>query len=619
MYHDGLKRSNNNSSWLGLGLQCCLVASFGQLFVSAAVSQEATAPAGTAEAVVQRWIEQLGAEEFVVREQAQEELRRLGVAAFDALIEVQDHVDVEIASRARYLVRSIPIRWTVNQDVPEVKSLLRNYSDANRGDRRSRMQQLAQLSDSQGVPALCRIARFETDPLLSKEAALLVLQHSAPSESTRRQTLAQRMSSTLGTSRRPSSQWLRAYGQTLVTPADSLAVWEQLSRAEERVGAESPQETSPEIVRDLLRWQSNLLRQQNQPDEALQVARRTLNLLRGERTELLDLVDWALEHEVWQMVDEAAARFPQQFGQDAELMYRVAESRLKQNKPDAAAETVRQALALNPGSPERHIEVAFSLMVRQLYKWAEDEFRHSISIAERETALTIESRYVLADMLFDIQQYEAAGNVLQEALQRLEADTRLARESRRDVEMVRGQMHYFYAEHYLQKADRQRQMEALQKALAAVPDQPDYIIAMYRIPEPTPDWKEQTQTSLKKTVTAMQAKIAAAEQAYRNPRTPTERSQRGVELAQACNEYAWLVSNTEGDFQDALRRSQQAVELVPDSEAYLDTLGRCYFAVGDLPNAVKHQAQAVAKAPYLQQLRRQLKLFQDASKAGGAT
>ena len=50
----------------------------------------------------------------------------------------------------------------------------------------------------------------------------------------------------------------------------------------------------------------------------------------------------------------------------------------------------------------------------------------------------------------------------------------------------------------------------------------------------------------------------------------------------------------------------------PHPAAYLDTLGRSYFAVGDYANAVKFQARAVQQEPHSMQLQRQLKLFRAA-------
>ena len=50
----------------------------------------------------------------------------------------------------------------------------------------------------------------------------------------------------------------------------------------------------------------------------------------------------------------------------------------------------------------------------------------------------------------------------------------------------------------------------------------------------------------------------------------------------------------------------------PGEPAFLDTLGRCYYAAGEYQNAVKYQRQAVAKEPHLQVMRRQLETFERA-------
>jgi hypothetical protein len=68
------------------------------------------------EARVARMIEQLGAEDFAVREKAQSDLATLGLAAFDALHAAQNHNDPEIALRSRYLVRSMSVRWFEESD-----------------------------------------------------------------------------------------------------------------------------------------------------------------------------------------------------------------------------------------------------------------------------------------------------------------------------------------------------------------------------------------------------------------------------------------------------------------------------------------------------------------------
>ena len=60
---------------------------------------------------VQELIEQLGSTDFALREKAQRELTQIGLAAFEALQVAQDHPDLEISSRARYLIGT-NIAWT---------------------------------------------------------------------------------------------------------------------------------------------------------------------------------------------------------------------------------------------------------------------------------------------------------------------------------------------------------------------------------------------------------------------------------------------------------------------------------------------------------------------------
>ena len=48
------------------------------------------------------------------------------------------------------------------------------------------------------------------------------------------------------------------------------------------------------------------------------------------------------------------------------------------------------------------------------------------------------------------------------------------------------------------------------------------------------------------------------------------------------NQYAWLIGNTEGDFDEALKCSRKSLELQPDEGGYYDTLAHVYFGKGDL-------------------------------------
>ena len=80
------------------------------------------------------------------------------------------------------------------------------------------------------------------------------------------------------------------------------------------------------------------------------------------------------------------------------------------------------------------------------------------------------------------------------------------------------------------------------------------------------------------------------------------------------NQLAWLIGNTEGDMNEAIKLSKKSLELSPDTGGYYDTLGRAYYGKGDYENAVENQLKAVELDPHSGQIQRQLKLFQDALK-----
>ena len=100
---------------------------------------------------LQKLIAQLGSDQYATREKAQGELEQIGLAAFDMLHAAQDHDDVEIALRARYLLRAMPIPWTSEQDPAEVRTILRGYSDQSESERSGRIDQLGALDSGRGI------------------------------------------------------------------------------------------------------------------------------------------------------------------------------------------------------------------------------------------------------------------------------------------------------------------------------------------------------------------------------------------------------------------------------------------------------------------------------------
>jgi tetratricopeptide (TPR) repeat protein len=167
------------------------------------------------------------------------------------------------------------------------------------------------------------------------------------------------------------------------------------------------------------------------------------------------------------------------------------------------------------------------------------------------------------------------------------------------ADALAARLHYYRAWQYREEGDRRRERDELELAIRFDPTDADVLIAMYRWPDADEKWRESTRRRIRDLAQSFQQEIDA------DPSDPT-----------AYNQWAWLISNTEGDYQKAIRYSHRSLELIPpevgeDAGAgFLDTLGRCYYAAGDYENAVKYQRQAVEKVDYMQVMHRQLALFE---------
>jgi tetratricopeptide (TPR) repeat protein len=130
----------------------------------------------------------------------------------------------------------------------------------------------------------------------------------------------------------------------------------------------------------------------------------------------------------------------------------------------------------------------------------------------------------------------------------------------------------------------------------------DVLIGLHRLPDPPEDRRRTTEQMIEQTGATYKQLIE---------REPDE--------ATNYNQLAWLWANTDRNLKEALSLSLKSLELKPNEAGYLDTLARCYFALGDFENAVASQKNAVALDPHSGQMNRQLKQFEDALAKSRAT
>jgi hypothetical protein len=203
---------------------------------------------------IDRLVKQLGDRDYYVRQRAQEDLSRLGFGAFDALTAATTNDDLEIASRAKYLLRLMRVEWTAENDPPEVKTLLHGYEFEDERSREGKMTSLAALPDGVGANALCRLVRFENSARLSKAAAIALLGIQSIAQPPKAPVAAV-VRKTLGGCRRPGAVWLLAWVRLAAEPAAVMDEWGKLTDHERELLGRAPVETSQEIVAGLTRLQ----------------------------------------------------------------------------------------------------------------------------------------------------------------------------------------------------------------------------------------------------------------------------------------------------------------------------------------------------------------------------
>ncbi len=219
-------------------------------------------------------------------------------------------------------------------------------------------------------------------------------------------------------------------------------------------------------------------------------------------------------------------------------------------------------------------------------------------------------------MLHDLGSELKAGTELRELLEQVEVEESLRKiveeEMGRDLNSITSRMHFFLSQHHRQVGDSAQEKEALKAGFECDPFDADVLIGMHRVSEPDAAWSDLTRAGVQAAVEHFRGQKKELLERMETARAFEEKAVAQYQLATAYNQLAWLVSNTEGDFDESLACSQKSLELLPGRAGFLDTLGRCYYAKKDYVNAVKYQIQAVAKDPYSPLMLKQLELFQQA-------
>ncbi len=587
---------------------------------------------------VGRWIEKLGHPSYATRVRAREKLQRLGLQAFDELHAAQFHPDSEIAMAARHLVSSLSVSWSTEADPQAVRDALDEYGAQSESERQNRMDRLAELPNRQGLAALCRLARFETSLRLSREAALTVMRFPISEDLESRRREAETIREVIGPNERSAAGWLLKFADDLYAGTYTAAPWRELISVQRQSMDDGSDATitRPSVL-ELVQVCATRAAAAGMQGEAINLTIDHLDLIPPRARDVIDACSWAIDNQMHSIVLELKSRHADLFNRQPILLYGAAEALLVQGDADLAEKVASEALVVDPlpkksdsddagkelspkileENAQRHREVGRELESRGLFRWAEREYRHIIEASPMEAPIAALARAQLAKMFGELENPSECVAVLEPMIKRSEEDQQYARRLislRIDVQRLKATKVFQQGLAASRAGDSQTASTRLTEALELDPENADILIAMYRT-----DGDEAWKTKVRQAISRLALRFDNQIEMLKVQMQPRMRlPEAGLLLAEYYNQYAWLVSNTEGNYQRALDYSLLSLQINPDEPAQLDTAGRCYFAVGDFANAVRVQRRAVKLEPHSPPLLRQLAMFESAAKESAA-
>jgi tetratricopeptide (TPR) repeat protein len=579
------------------------------LLLSCGVARAAEAVPASDPAAIAKLIEELGSDQFALRRRAEEELTRLGPAAQEQLKLAEQSNDLEVAERASYILQSMRVDWLQPQDSPEVRRALARFGDLSREEKQHRIQLLVELPNGQGFPALCRIARLEHIPGVARRAAIALLEKKPPAEGA--PALFEACRQELQGDPRPAAAWIDLWIREQADRQATLADWNKAIDAEVKLLKDESPDTDFPTIFGLMERRLDACNELKLVDETTAALLAIVDLMNDDEdrqqfdSSLVWAIGWVVDHENWNVLFQLYEKYRGKINGDRKLLYRYAAALSRAGQTEAANKLAERAFAMKVDEPIERISIAAAIAEIGAVDWALREYNAAIEAMPPLSYESLIARREVSTWLHDRQDYKGASDVLREFFDQIQAkENRLAlRELRQQLDgtqylnAIEGRQLLYQANHHHSRGEYDLERETLENAYKKYDDDPDILIAMFRMPNATAEYKQKTRQRIAKMAESY------ANQISESPEDPSK-----------YNQWAWLVSNTEGDFAQAVQHSLHSLELSPNEPSYLDTLGRCYFTAGDVENAIKSQQKAVELAPQYQIMRRQLAEFEKAKK-----
>ena len=581
-------------------------------------------------------VESLGADDYSQREAAAMQLNAIGAAAVDPLLAAAElSADLEVSLRARWLVDTIPL--DTQRDPPEVAKLLEKFKRKGFADRVQVMHRLLRVDDDGGIEALSRIVRLDRSPLASRVAAALLAREWQPGDPYWN-GMRDRIAPGLGASSRPAAQFLRSLVSFSATDsaaarqqdlADSAAAISLMQRPSPegppppQAGAAGGQPPLSEdaatggigetTLRIFERCRIQMLIAAGDREEAIRASKQLLQACFspekdadtiGEET--ASTLIWLVERGLPESVDLITAEHPELLLADPLVAYAAAVAERARGAVAEADQLAAAGFAKPTGTNSEFVDrlqTAILLTKWGATDWASREYTSLVEDPRTPAAQFALASIMFSEFLHDQEREDDAADCLRRLLDgRKEKEKGKAagdggdpilQQIGREPRSIRSRMHYFQSCAAALRGDAAIRRKAIEDSLRAYPKDVDALIGIYTLPDNTPEQRTDAVTRIRRALEQIESEIQAV---------PDDTN--------GYNEYAWLVANTEGDIQKAMRYSRLSLIKSFDSSSYLDTLAHCQAASGNVAAAVRTQSLALRQEPHNRTIRKNLDRFQ---------
>ena len=563
---------------------------------------------------VRQLIQRLGSKQYAIRKSAEDELQRLGRAALDQLLVAQFNEDAEVRHAVLDLLSRMTIRW-MPEDAPDiVRDITDKYGKSSQREKIIYSYWLVRLEDGLGLPALARIVRYEPSETIAKQAAMALIDEMDALDPVQVDAFLRVFDDVLSQSPRVPAIWLRRLAADLIAGNsskrdDMTPSWKMLATDEAKL--QGTKRSEPYLVGMLHQKWAESARDHGPSSEIRPAVEQLIELRKDSAGLIVETSLWLIRAQQFELFDELIwDRFKDIRATNPLFAYCNYFSKLEQGKTDEAQQAADFAYEMTDRDElySDNFDRAYARL--QLARKLEIEGFADAAIREYQRLLEMDSSYQVSrvqyetvgyfsELLHDRQRELEAAKVLEKIVKPGEGS--LIEGFEKDSSNT-SRMYFFYSEHHRLRGEREKQIEYLNLAIKASPTDADVLIAMHRLPRADKKWKERTSKLIAEAVKSFENRL--------KPLKAAGEFENRADAATYLNQVAWLVSNTEGDFQKAIQQSRRSLELRPASGGSLDTLGRAYFAAGDMSNALRYQRRAVRMLPGSQQIVRQLEEFE---------